>query len=295
MSWYQCPMGFFDRWFSKSPPAATREQALLTMLEAGSTLHQRERFAEALVIFRRLIDEATAVDHRPLMAAGHQRAGAMLDMLGETSNALAELKKALDINLGLEGRDGPTVRQDHYTIGIVLARAGDVAGAEASLLESVRVARVVGDHEAASRGLMVVAQLQQQRGALAEALTTLWPIRPGATEHPRTLSAQGAGPLLVGLLAELGRHDDIGGLCAGVVQSVGYWQAKVKMGAIDDDDFAAVMQYSVDTLVDASLSLHDAGRGPDAHATLEVLSRMLGPAFNDTLARLRARIDAPPG
>lgn len=266
----------------------TGKQKLADLLEEGSQLHHAGDLQGALAAFTSLVDKARAASDRTMEAAGLQRCGVVRDMLGDSHTAERNVRQALAINKELQGPDGPTVRQDLFTLAIILSGRGDAIAAEPLFLESARIS-AWNDPEAHARAIHNVVVARIQRNDLAGAGALLWEMRPGGG-GPHYLVGMLDAPILIDLLAQQGRLDELAPIAAGATFAVGYWFAKMKMGRISEGAMEQLMQSAIDVEVACARAFAGAGRRAEASECLDRLETGLGKSMADDVRALRMQL-----
>ena len=188
----------------------------------------------------------------------------------------------------IEGADGPTVRQDLFTLAIILSGRGDAVAAEPLFLESARIS-AWNDPEAHARAIhnVVVARIKRNDHAGAGAL--LWEMRPGGGGQHHLVGMLDA-PILIDLLAQQERFDELTPIATAATFAVGYWFAKMKMGRISEEAMEQLMQSAIDVEVSCARAFASAGRRGEAAEALDRLERGVGKAMADDVRALRAQL-----
>ncbi len=266
----------------------TGKQKLADILSEGGKLHQAGDMQGALAVYTSLVEKARAASDRTMEAAGLQRCGVARDMLGDSQAAERDVRKALAINKEIEGADGPTVRQDLFTLAIILSGRGDAVAAEPLFLESARIS-AWNDPEAHARAIhnVVVARIKRNDHAGAGAL--LWEMRPGGGGQHHLVGMLDA-PILIDLLAQQGRFDELTPIATAATFAVGYWFAKMKMGRISEEAMEELMQSAIAVEVLCARAFASAGRRGEAAEALVRLERGVGKAMADDVRALRAQL-----
>ncbi|WAS96745.1 hypothetical protein [Nannocystis punicea] len=267
--------------FWKKSPRKRLEKLLV---DGGTAMNEGD-LDGALALFEQLVRDAVAAKDQVLEAAGLQRRGVIKDLRGDAVGAEHDVRAALQLNRSLEGADGPTVRQDLFTLGVILARRGDSLAAEAPFLESARIAGL-NDQDAHSRALHYVVAGRLEREDRAGALALLWEVRPGG-DGPRWLVGSMDAPMLVQLLLEDGRLDDALSLLPECMTAQSYWSAKRGLGRIDEATMKAMGQATFLVAVVCARGAAAAGRRQAAEDILLLLEHLLGA---DEVAQLRAEL-----
>jgi tetratricopeptide (TPR) repeat protein len=263
-------MGWFSRHSFRRKKSETE---LVELHKRAQSAHDDGDLDGAQRLYHQLVDEARESHNRKIEAAALQRRGVMRDLLGDPMGAEVDVRAALAIDLELEGEDGPTVRQDYYTLGVVLGGAGRLDEAITALNESARVASVLLDDEAFVRAKVVVGGLRAESGDLLGAIKVLEEVRADAPDRRHTIAGFQASLLLVRLLAEHGQTERVSTLAQECIFLIGYWGAKHEMGAIDDSSMHIVLQCTLQLQLDAAQLLAQAGH-PDAAPTFDLAERL---------------------
>src|ERR1041384_1846243 len=100
-------------------PFWKKREPVWDLVEAGQKAHMQGDLSKALTIFAQVIEKARAAGDKRAEAAGLQRRGVTRDMRAHSQGAEADVRQALAIDLQLEGKDGATVRQDWFTLGVI--------------------------------------------------------------------------------------------------------------------------------------------------------------------------------
>jgi len=258
-------------WFARNKAKSERE--LLDLHHRAQAAHDDGDLDEARRLYDQLVEDARNSSNRKVEAAGLQRRGVMRDLLGDRSGAEIDVRAALAIDLEIEGRNGPTVRQDLYTLGVILGGSGRTEEAEQTLNESARVAETILDDEAFVRAKIVVAGLRAEHGDRREAIRVLDDVRADAPERRRTITGFHASLLLVRLLGEENEPDRLVELAQSCVFLIGYWGAKHEMGAIDDETMAVVLECTLQLELDVAERLAALGH-PDAAPTFDLAEKL---------------------
>lgn len=253
--------------WKKSP-----RKKLETLLHDGSTAMDAGDFDGAFAIYDRLVRDAAAARDPILEAAGLQRRGVVRDLRGESLEAERDVRAALQMNRTTSGVDRGTLRQDLFSLGVILARRGDSLAAEAPFLESAEIAGVF-DQDAHYRAIHSVLIGRLQREDQAGAIELLWNVRPGG-DSPRWLVGSLDAHHLARLLIAAGRLDDALMMLPNCLTAMAYWSAKRDLGSIGEETLSAVYEASVKTAVACARGAAEADRREDAGAVLELLARM---------------------
>ena len=247
------------------------------LLAASRDAHQAGDLEAAESLCSRLVEHARAEGDVIMEAAGLQRRGVMRDIQGQHQEAEVDVRAALVLNRAREGNDGVIVRQDLYTLGIILSHLDKVDEAIEAFKESARIAGLLGEDDAEVRGRHHVATLLAARGSTEEAIAALWPLRPGGERRRTPSDVPVVAQTLAVLLLKENRFDDACALLPAAVNAIGYWQAKVKFGSIDQGVADGVLRGAIDLHLTIAQGLAEAGDDARSREVLDALERFAGP------------------